>query len=174
MVRRRITINLGVLAALIGGGYSFSDARAADEGLPIDLMNIAQSLGCDSVNYERDGRIDPSYLYGYRPDDRNNSAAFWCFQALTHKYLLVFVRKGKLEAFGGCPPTLSLPGGFPGGLSLWKEQRLPLWKFYFLDRPSEHGPRGQFTQYAPILEEYDGVGSFIYCHKGRWLVWPQD
>jgi len=134
--------------------------------LPSDLAAIATSIGCGPVPgfFDRPGRIDPPYIYGYRPGDRENSAAFWCYRQQDQTHLLVFVREGRAVAR---IPWSSLPGG----LTLADEARLDLSQFRYVDDPQARGPSNVTTDYRPLVSECDGVSYTFYEYRGRWLVW---
>lgn len=133
--------------------------------LPQELQKIAGELKCEEVPgfYKRPGMVDPPYVYGYLPGEKEKSAAFWCYQAGTEKpYLLVFLKNRKLSDYIRWH-------NFPGGLSLSFQSRLPLSEFRYIDNPAQSGPDEAVTEYQPLQEEYDGVSTYFYSHEGRWL-----
>ena len=112
--------------------------------------------------------VEPPYLYGLLPGDREDTAAFWCFREGTEKpYLLVFVEKGRVVS------SLSWVN-YPGGLSRHDKAHLPLSDFRYVDNPEESGPKGVATRYSPLRSEYDGVVTLFYREGNRWLYRIQE
>ena len=108
--------------------------------------------------------IDPPYLYGYLPGEREDSAAFWCHR--DHReapYLLVLVADGRIVS------TLAW-NMYPGGLSLHDSARVALSDFTYADDPGKaRGPNGKLTEFPPLHSEYDGIITLFYRFGDRWL-----
>lgn len=155
--------------------------------LPRELRELGKRIGCGPVPgfYDRPGMVDPPYLYGWPPANKEETAVFWCYREREEEpYLLVFAaglgqgRKGRVN--------YTIPwDAYPGGLSIFdwpninfygKEdegpydpKHVPLDAFVYIDNPKERGPKGKTTKYAPLQESYDGSTTLIYRHEGRWL-----
>ena len=136
--------------------------RAFAESLPQELKQLAIENHCSSaVNHAADA--DPLYLYGYLPGPKQDSAAFWC-KAGT-KYFLVTKTK---SASDKCPSRLEWWNA-PMGLSVSKVAHVSLDEFFYIAEPRKKAPRGKMTNYAPLIDSYDGVSAFFYCYDGAWL-----
>jgi len=185
MVKRlMVFLLLGTMTLLAASSSQKPDC----DQLPQQLRETREEIGCGPVHgfYDAPGMIDPPYLYGWLPGNKEETAVFWCYRGEEEDepYLLVFVeglgqgRKGRV--------TATIPwGAEPGGLSLFDirnaqlldsqgvkvtdSQHLPLDLFVYIDNPKEHGPKGKTTEYAPLQEYYDGLMTIIYRHEGRWL-----
>lgn len=160
-----------LLSALALMGVASSRGAESDNQLPQELRSLAAELGCGPVPgfYDRPGMVDPPYLYGYLPGEKEESAVFWCYREHEEKpYRLVFVESLGQGREGHVASTAAWRN-YPGGLALYEEQKVPLSKFRFLDKPQEYGPEGKTTQYAPVQEYYDGTTTLFYQEGGRWL-----
>jgi len=150
---------------------AFSDA--VGQIMPRDLVGVAREHGCGAVQrfFDRPGPIDPPYLYGYLPGEREESAAFWCqVTGKPNSYLLVFIddRKDKADSTGRCPTALRWSHR-PRGLSVTTERNVSLDGFRYVDDPSRRVQVGEHTDWAPIQDSYDGLATLFYCYKGRWV-----
>ena len=183
--RLMVCLVLGVMALPVALP---SQQRTGYGELPNELEGLAEQIGCGPVPgfYDRDGMVDPAYLYGWLPGTRDATAVFWCYRKDEESpYLLVFVEG--LGRGGEGRVTSTIPwDAFPGGLSLFNSpevrfygtenernydpRHLPLDVFVYLDNPEEHGPKGKSTEYAPLQESYAGLTTIIYRHEGRWLL----
>ena len=183
---KRRPLALLLATALLVGPLS-ARSPGGDNQLPQELRNLAVTIGCEAVPgfYDRPGMIDPPYLYGYLPGNKEETAAFWCYRKQAKEsYLLVFV-EGLGQARQG-RVTSTIPwSAFPGGLSrfdtknvywydsegvrLSDSEHLPLSEFRYVDNPKEHGPEEKTTKYTPVQAEYDGVVVLFYQDGDRWL-----
>ena len=144
--------------------------------LPQTLREDARRMKCEPIGdfYERPGRIDPVYVFGYWDRDADEfgeqSAIYWCERSEeAEPYLLVvwFSDAGGGAAFL-CPRSVS-GQNYPGGLRILRDERLPLTAFLYRDDPRLSGPADGFTNGPVIESRYDGAGERFYCHAGRWL-----
>lgn len=140
-------------------------ACAAEDQLPEDLRALRAGLGCGPVAgfFDRPGMVEPPYIYGVFPGDREGSAAFWCQKAADEQqpYRLVVVEKGRVVA--------AIPWEvFPGGLSR-QEAGDALSDFRAVDDPKRPGPSGTRTSYPALRSEYDGIITLFYRYDGQWL-----
>jgi hypothetical protein len=104
----------------------------------------------------------PPYVYGAFPGEPENTAAFWCEKrrAATTTYLLViFHRSGRPPV--ECSLTLAWSNP-PRGLSISKEQHVPLSEFRLVSGGPLRAPPGAVTDYPPIRDYYDGVETLFY------------
>ena len=127
--------------------------------------------GCEAVPgfYDRPGMVEPPYLYGYLPGNKEESAVFWCYREGESKpYLLVFVEGLGMDGEGHITSTIPWQN-FPGGLSLYETRQVPLSELRYVDEPSKYGSEGKTTQYAPLQSYYDGVITLFYRDGDRWL-----
>ena len=139
--------------------------------LPEELRNLAAGIGCKAVPgfYDRLGMVEPPYLYGYLPGDKEESAVFWCYREAESKpYLLVFVGDLGMAREGRITSTIPWQN-FPGGLSLYDTRHVPLSEFRYVDDPNEYGPKGKMTEYPPLQDYYDGVITLFYREGDQWL-----
>ena len=177
-----------LLLAVMAAGAAAPPKKPKGEGtLPDELLQIAKELGCGPVPgfYDRPGMVDPPYLYGWLPRDKEETAAFWCHRDDENKpYLLVFVEGLGSGQEGSVTSTLAW-SDYPGGLSLFdienvvgwydsegarltNSERLPLSEFYYVDT-RKPGPKGRTTEYRPLQESYDGIITLYYRDGDRWL-----
>ena len=108
--------------------------------------------------------VEPPYIYGVFPGDREGSAAFWCQKAADEKqpYRLMVVEKGRVVA--------AIPWEvFPGGLSRQETTGDLLSDFRYVDDAKRRGPSGKRTEYPALRSEYDGVVTLFYRYDGQWL-----
>src|SRR4051794_7353741 len=51
--------------------------------MPRDLVDFARANGCAPIDnfFERPGMINPPYVYGWLPGDKEKSVVFWCEKA---------------------------------------------------------------------------------------------
>lgn len=142
--------------------------------LPEELREIAMENGCSEVKrfFARPGMINPPYVYGYLPGPEENSAAFWCEKKENDKeifFLIIMVKGAKPEEFK-CPDKIQYKGGYPRGLSVYKDRDTTLEHFHFLNDPKRKPPQNAKLTHNAILSEYDGVGVLFYCYQGEWAV----
>lgn len=162
----RIPIVMFWVIALSMGGLG-RVAPAAGDQLPQDLRVIRDELGCAAVAdfYERPGMVDPPYVYGVFPGDREQSAAFWCLRSgaeYEKRFWLVIVESGRV--------TSKIPwGNPPGGLSVPDAEKMPLFEFRYVEEPERVGPSSESTRHPPLHDEYDGNITLFYREGGRWL-----
>jgi hypothetical protein len=155
------------LTGLFGLAMTTGMAPAHGQTLPAPLMEAATEKGCTELSdfFKRPGLVEPPYVIGYLPGDRESSAAFWCTRPKAEeKYLLVIVgQKNK------CPAAISWKN-YPGGLSVIRGGKMKLSDFFYRDNVREIGPPDSHTKGPILRSEYDGTGAHFYCHEGRWLV----
>ena len=170
----RKTVFLIVVLILIDcyDGYASVDTLI----MPQELISFAEENGCSQISefYERDGMVNPPFVYGYLPARDDLSAAFWCkkLEKSEHPYILLFFIKDAAGALMKCPTRIEWKN-YPGGLSVFR-QKITLEGFVYINNPKRKAPRKlRMTQNA-ILSEYDGVSELFYCHQGEWLVRQSD
>ncbi len=162
--------NVGMLVVLFCIAFL---PKAMATSLPKDLEEIARSVGCspmDDSYFDRKGIILPPYLYGYPvyPREKETRAVFWCHHEERDKHLLVFVRGGK-PYHESCPSIIEIDSGYPLGLSISRESKVPLSQFVYINEPLKQGPADKFTE-SPILRDgADDLERNFYCYKGKWL-----
>jgi hypothetical protein len=149
--------------------------------MPRELVDFARANGCEPIDdfFERPGMVDPPYVYGWLPGDKENSAVFWCKRKddRDNPYNLMFISSASPESLslanskqsGGCPAVIEWWNP-PAGLSIETRPRLPLSDFRYVTTPKRNGPRMVVPNAKVLVSSYDGVTSVFYCHKGQWLV----
>jgi len=154
--------------------FSLFDMTYCEPGsLPKELLEIAKRNGSKEVTgfYDRPGMINPPYVYGYLPCDKENSAAFWCQRQQKGKkiyYLMIMVKGNKCGPLG-CPEKIEWHN-YPKGLSVYKEMNTTLEHFYYVKDPKRKPPENEKLKHNAILSEYDGVEELFYCYEGEWVV----
>lgn len=149
--------------------------------MPKELVQFAHANGCDQVSnfYEADtGAIHPPFVYGYLPGDEQNSAVFWCRQKVKnkeYKYMLLLLLKSQHE-LAKCSNKVEWPSTFyyPGGLSVYKNNKDTLDDFFYLDDVKRKVPKGLYLKHPAILSMMPGLEETFYCHNGKWLVRMRD
>ena len=140
-------------------------ACAGEDQLPEDLRALRAGVGCGPVAgfFERPGKVEPPYIYGVFPGEKERSAAFWCEKGGDEKpYVLVVVEKGRVVA--------AIPWEvFPGGLSRQDASGEALSDFRYVDDPKRHGSSGKKTEYPALRSEYDGIITLFYRYDEQWL-----
>jgi hypothetical protein len=140
--------------------------------MPDELLKIAKKCDCEQVDnfYNRPGMIDPPYVYGFLPGEQENSAVFWCQKEhATPKYQLVLAsRKTFFDDWSY--EIITKTENYPKGLSIVKNCKITLDKFYYISSPKKSGPKGVLPSTNVILSTYDGVEEYYYNHKGSWLI----
>ena len=140
--------------------------------MPDELLKIAGKCGCERVDnfYNRPGMIDPPYVYGFLPGERENNAVFWCQrQHATPKYQLVLASRKTLFDDWSYEIIIRTEN-YPGGLSIVKNCKITLDKFYYISSSKKRGPKDVLPSSTVILSTYDGVSEYYYKHKGSWLI----
>lgn len=137
--------------------------------LPMELVKVARNNDCKEIDnfFNRPGMVEPSYIYGYIGRDKRSSAVLWC-QSTEEKrkyFLLVYVRSGKPS---GCREIITTTN-YPGGLSLFKDSKLSLSKFKYVNNNNKSGPDVSELLGNFIMSYYDGVETIYYCYEGKWL-----
>ena len=169
MARRLPSRLLPPLVGMLLWFLSVENAQA--QSFPISLMPLAIEHDCRPVHdffRDRPGMIDPPYLYGYYPGERELSAAFWCQKVddpRTHLLVLWHLDAASTTA-DGCPGCIEWKNP-PRGLSLFEEETVPLDEFRYVADGTEVAP-GARSRYRPLSSYYDGVETLFYCHDGRW------
>ena len=150
---------------------SLSAASADTLVMPQDLVTYAHTLGCSQLVdfFERPGMIEPPFVYGIAPGEKEDSAAFWCEKAVkgTKAYLLAIkiADEGRL---GGCPTKIEW-WNHPRGLSVEHRGNLDLRRFHFVNDPKRSAPAATVPKATVIVSYYDGVSDEFYCYDGSWL-----
>lgn len=151
--------------------FSVQAAGVDDLLMPKELVTIATEKGCGQVLdfYDRDGPIDPIFVYGYLPGNKGDSAVFWCKKAGEddRPYRLVIMAKD-LTHKNQCSDHIDWWNP-PKGLSITQNSTLSLKEFRYIDSPQQAGPSSGHTQGNVIVSSYDGVSEYFYCYNGRWL-----
>ena len=158
---------LHYFAGLICLAMTAGKVAAEGHTLPELLRMAAAEKGCAEIDkfFDRPGLVDPPFVLGYLPGDRESSAAFWCARPIgQEKYLLVIVGKSNK-----CPSEISWQN-YPGGLSVIRDTKMALSSFFYRDNVREKGPAAAYTRGPVLRSEYDGTGEYFYCYEGRWLV----
>jgi len=145
--------------------------------LPETLREDAQAHGCAEIAdfYDRPGRIDPAYVFGYLDSKLDQfgdkSAVYWCQRPTgTERYLLVvWLSDSTLGSGFTCPHTVAWRN-YPGGLRVLRHERLALAGFWYREDPKQRGPSDMVTDGVVIESEYDGVGARFFCSGRNWLV----
>ena len=132
--------------------------------LPKDFSRKGKEINCGPVPdfYDRTGMIEPPFFYGFHPGPKENSAIFWCFSEKEESYFLVSIVKNKIDSFFAWH-------NYPGGLSLADSKTWELSEFSYVKNPDKKGPKGEFTKFTPIKDEYDGLITLFYKHEDEWL-----
>lgn len=139
--------------------------------MPRDLVDFAQTAGCSPVNdfFERPGAVDPPYVYGLLPGDKEDSVAFWCKKrAPSDKPYLLLIKATNAEQLMGCATKIEW-WNYPRGLSLETRTNLSLHDFHYVTEPKRSGPVSTISNAKLIVSEYDGVSESFVCYKGEWL-----
>ena len=99
------------------------------------------------------------------------SAIYWCQRPpAAERYLLVvWLSDSAVANAFKCPRTIAWRN-YPGGLRVFRHERLALSDFWYREDPKHHGPSDAVTDGPVIESEYDGVGARFFCHAGTWLV----
>jgi len=140
-------------------------ALACDDQLPEELRALRKQAGCRAIGdfFERPGMVEAPYLYGYLPGNKEDSAAFWCYQPGGEEpYVLVLVQGDRIA-------STVRQRNYPGGLSLHDSAHVALSEFRYVDNPQEHGPKARTTSHPPLRSEYDGNITLYYRDGERWL-----
>jgi hypothetical protein len=149
-----------------------SQSVAADAlVMPRDLTEYANSLQCKPILnfYDRRGMIEPPYVYGVVPGEKEKSAALWCESATRgdKPYALLFkISEGR--DIEGCP--LRIDWWNPtGGLSIEHRRRTSLKQYRYVKEPEKLGPDLVLDRATVVLSYYDGVSTDFVCHQGSWF-----
>lgn len=143
--------------------------------MPQDLVTYARENGCSEIEdfFDRDGQVNPPYVYGLLPGNSEDSAAIWCANKkdASKPYLLLFMAKDKRVL--GCPDRIRWED-YPGGLSIRNDLKLALSDFWYAGDIKQRGPQGAVTNGNVIVSYYDGIYSYFYCYRNRWLNMQTD
>lgn len=144
--------------------------------MPRELVDVAHANSCEPINdfFERPGMVDPPYVLGWLPGNKEDSAVFWCKKkdGGEKPYKLMFMPADPKQ-LGGCPAIIESRNR-PRGLSIETRSRLALNTFRYLAKPQRTGPATVVPKAKVLVNTYDGVGEDYYCHKGQWLVYDYD
>jgi len=174
---RRIVLALG-LGLLLA---NCTEARAQNLVMPRELVNYASTNGCRQVDdffEERVEMVDPPYVYGYFPGDKNDSAVFWCQtdEGGRRKFWLLIMQKTDRREPGGCPEKFEVKGTYPGGLTLSRDGLrrdglvvTTLDDFHYLSDPRRKPPKGVRIKGNVIVRAYGGIKTLFYCYRGSWV-----
>lgn len=137
---------------------------SAEQMLPSQLAAEGKRLGCSQIAdfYNRPGMIEPMYVYGVLPGNKEESAGFWCQkqEAQGQTYLLVIWAK-KASA---CQTTLETKN-YPGGLSVSKVAPKSM------DDYRKVKSTGAKTGQSFVIEGYyDGIVNSFVCKDGDWYT----
>ena len=145
--------------------------------IPLELLEGAQNLGYDQIdNYyaDRPGPVDPAYVYGAMPGDKELSAVFWAINPKDEKqYALIlmekknFLEKGKFS-------IIYKTQDFPRGLSTNKVGNIDLEYFHYVEDLNLNGKGKKLDTGIVIYDQYDGVGSEFCFKDGKWLITQYD
>jgi hypothetical protein len=177
MQRYLVALTLCILPLLGVGGTTSAETLV----MPRELVDFARANGCESIDdfFERPNMVDPPYVYGWLPGDKENSAVFWCKKKgeSTKLYNLIFISRtspnlpslADPKQLGGCPAIIEWHNS-PRGLTIETRPRLPLSTFRYVSMPERTAPRSVVANAKVLVNYYDGVENVFYCHKGQWLV----
>ena len=165
---------LALLILLLAGAMAPAEGNGV---LPETLREDAQRRGCSEITdfYDRPGRIDPAYVFGYLDSKLDQfgekSAVYWCQRPpAAERYLLVvWLSDSAVANAFKCPRTIACRN-YPGGLRVFRHERLALSDFWYREDPERHGRSDAVTDGPVIESEYAGVGARFFCHAGTWLV----
>lgn len=161
-----------ILAALIV--CLWAPARSDDLVLPKDLVAIAKENNCSELKdyYDRPGMVQPPYAYS--SGERSSAAVFWCKknQPDERPYLLLFT-PGKGALNRECASKLDW-WNRPRGLIVGNSIRLPLKGFSYFDRPDHEVAEDGSAAGALVIDTYDGLTTYFYCHRGQWVFETRD
>jgi hypothetical protein len=152
-------------------------ATASDLALPQDLMAYVAQAHCVPVPdfYDRPSMVEPSYIYGYLPQDKEDSAVVWCKPEADERsdtYWLLFFTKDNHVSIG-CPKKI-VWDSYPGGLSIERGKRISLDDFYSVTDRKQKALKGLVTSGAVVVSYYDGIETAFYCYKNQWLFHQTD
>lgn len=166
------TVCLLGLAATLAGAFPAAPAGAEGLVMPRELVDFAKTAGCTPIQefYERDGMINPPYIYGVLPGDPEKSVAFWCqrIQPSSKKYLLVF-KVSDPTALKGCPDRIEWWNP-PAGLSIDRPATLRLQDFRLVTDPKRQGPVITVKGATVIVNAVDGLTERFVCFEHAWFV----
>jgi hypothetical protein len=138
--------------------------------MPRELVDFAQASGCAPIDnfFERPGMINPPYVYGWLPGDKENSAVFWCKKKEKDgkPYTLMFMPADPKQ-LAGCPATIEWES-FPAGLSIETRPRLALNTLNYVAN-GQAGPALTVRNAQVLVNYYDGLTEVFFCFRGRWL-----
>jgi hypothetical protein len=181
-MQRKNKVNfVSVTAMLIFSLFFLNTASSEDQKshqlLPEELLNLARQKGYAPITdfYKDRHDIEPSYVYGYLPGPKENSAAFWCQKDYKgeKKYFLVLMFKNRNHELCNCPDTIEWQN-YPGGLSIYKNANTTLDGFVYMNNPKKTVPKNVRLTHNAIRSYYDGLEELFYCYKGEWLVRMRD
>src|SRR5438067_3119141 len=127
--------------------------------MPRELVDFGRARGCEPIDnfYDRAGMIDPPYVYGWLPGDKEKSAVFWCKKTETDSkaYNLVF-KTSDLKLIAGCPAVIEWQDP-PAGLSIETRHRLLLSGFHYVTNRTRPGPPLAVANAKVLVSYYDGL-----------------
>jgi hypothetical protein len=152
----------------MGGNVASADMLA----MPRELVDFARANGCGQVDdfFDRPGMINPPYVYGWLPGDKEKSAVFWCKKTKNDAipYKLMF-KPADSKKLAGCAAVIEWRNT-PGGLSIEVRRHLALRDFRYVSALNQTGPLFVADNAKVLVNYYDGLKDVFYCHEGQWLV----
>lgn len=140
-----------------------------DGNMPASLLRDATTRGCGPVKnfFDRDGITLPPFFFDEQPENKEYVAAYVCER--NKRYFLVLP---VVESSSSCKQReLVLGRTMPGGLATFP-RRLALPLFRKLENSKQETKNTDvsvFTQFRPLVLDYDGIQRVFYCHEGQWL-----
>jgi hypothetical protein len=151
-------------------------AENATKLLPQDLLTVAEKCNCEQISdfLDRPGMIEPSYVYGVLPGEKENSAVFWCRNKDKKGTYSLILTSRKNEISPWSYETIITTQNYPRGLSVIPNPSLPLSEFIYITNFKTHGPKGIKTSHSAISSYYDGIREIYYNYNGKWLIKEYD
>lgn len=145
--------------------------------LPKELIEGANTLGYKQIqNYyeKRPGMVDPPYVYGCLPGDKQLSALFWAENNDTkRKYaLILMIKRNFLEK--GRFSIIYKTQNYPRGLSVFQGKKIDLSFFHYIEDLNRVYSGEILKSGILIYDIYDGIGSVFFFHDGKWLIAQYD
>lgn len=144
-------------------------ATTMDGNIPIYLLKNANERGCGVIKefFNRDGITLPPFIFDYQSKNKEYKFAYVCEK--NNNYFLMF---SLADSKANCKEReIDLGEEMPGGLGIYSE--LILLSSFTKNDNSETKSKSKnfsgFTDFYPLMIEYDGTGNIFYCYQGNWL-----
>ncbi|MCK4910532.1 MAG: hypothetical protein KAR83_02770 [Thermodesulfovibrionales bacterium] len=170
---RKIVYTVMVCVLVICSSNNDASANNSRETLPGELIPIAKKHKCEQVHdfyKNRPGKVNPPYVYGYLPGNKEDSAVFWCKLSNDNwNGKLILYSKKEIPEKYNCPEIID-SNDTPRGLTIYRGEYVELKHFIYMKDYKKDVPDILLDKMVGILSSYDGVESLYYCYKGDWLV----